>query len=315
MAHEEFDLVGSYSAISKYLACERAFAYQYRDKWRSPVSSRAMTLGTTGHHLLDLWWTGTAVEDISVESISEFVIGLEETSTVEECVSIAEHALWLIRRYDKMYAKDRTTCEVIAVEQWHTFELPQLGERRYALTAKIDKVLYSSVHGGNVFLDHKFVGKKDQADWLDISPQFSIYHLALRQAGMDIVCSLLDSVYTYRNKKKGEFVEWDDPKYPIEESFLRALVDRDDALLDVVAAEAYRACDRMWHLKQGHHEPLRSITPACLWCEFRAPCYEGLQGDDAGEQAMLKEFFDPNQKKRPPVVAYSPQPEETVELW
>jgi hypothetical protein len=299
----EYDLVASHTQLNSFLSCERKYTYHYRDKWAAPVSSRAMTLGTTGHHLLDLWWTGTLIDDITLDDITEYVIALEETSTIEDCVSIAEHALWLLRRYDRMYARDRETTSVIGVEQNYTFALPDLGERKYALTAKIDKLLDSKQHGGIVFMDHKFVGKQDQADWLDISPQFSIYHLALRQNGVDAICSLLDSVYTYRRKAKKEFLEWD--AYPVEESFVRALVDRDDKMLDVVAAEAYRVCDRMWHLRQGHYEPVRNVSPACMWCEFRAPCFESLRGDDVGEKAMLEEYFGAN-KKRPPVALSSP---------
>jgi hypothetical protein len=579
-----------------------------------------MTLGTTGHHLLDLWWTGTNIEDLDVDGIAQYVIDLQETKTIEECVSIAEHALWLIRRYDRMYARDRGTTTIIDVERQVTFPLPQLGERKYALTAKIDKLLHSEQHGGNIFMDHKFVGKQDQADWLDIAPQFSIYHLALRETGVDVVCSLLDSVYcvpldtqaltkergwvsqeqldvgdeilaynrergvtdwtevkelaifpqaevlttvnrsvyqrhwstrstanhrwpckreamvrgelrwiddwvtteeagkqhrrlilsapynapttspltpseaavvawiltdgsisvrkgkqtvearitqskfpeevrraliaaeldfteytkwdvfslrsaqmkvlwkkagltfenpaehldtlilaldrsalesfveaaqfaegstyhrtfyqnpglkadafrlaqflvghlpgpqlphnenctrwsvgnpyksnstlrneslttvepvwcprtkwgtwvarwsdgtiaitgnTYQRSAKKEKLAWD--AYPVEESFVRALVDRDNAMLDVVAEEAYWVCDRMWHLRQGHFQPVRSISPACMWCEFRAPCFESLRGDDQGEKAVLQEYFSERQKA-PPVMASS----------
>lgn len=308
--NEQFDLTASYSQISKYLGCERAYAYQYRDKWRAHAESRAMTLGSVVHHLLDGWWTHQGIPDL--DTITEYVIGLEETATVEGCVSIAEHALWIMRRYNVMYARDLETTEVIAVEQQKTFELPLLGERRYAITTKIDKLINSSVHGGIVFMDHKTTGQWPKEDWIDIDMQFSFYFWALRQDGIEPVCALLDTIYTYQWKKKGEVLAWDST--PVEDSFRRALVDRSPAMLDVVAAEAYRACDRMWHLKQGHHEPLRSITPACMWCSFRAPCYESLQGDDAGEQALLREHFDPNQK-RPPVVSSSLEPEEVISLW
>lgn len=293
----EPDAVYSYTQISKYLACERQYAYAYSWGWRPHTVSRAMSLGSTVHHLLDKWWLGADVNDISKIEVTDFVIALEQHSTVEDCISIAEHALWLIYRYDKMYAKDRETCRVIEVESERQLLLPKFGERTYALTTKIDKLIHSPAHGGLVFIDHKTVGQFPKEDWIDLDLQFSIYFMVLRQHDIDVVCAILDTLYTYRWKKKGEILGWDETN--VEDSFRRVLVDRTPAMLEVVAKELYRACDRIWHLRQGNHEPLRNITAACLWCDFRAPCYEALQGDDASEQALLGEYFDA--KRRPPL--------------
>lgn len=302
------DGVYSHSQIQSFLGCERQYTYHYRDGWRSAIASRPMTLGNVTHHLLDLWWTGTDIADIVLDDVAQYTMELQETKTIEECISIAEHSIWLMRRYDKMYARDRETIKVIEVEKFRTFELPQIGDRRFGIIVKIDKLLESAAHQGIVMLDHKVTGQMPKEDWIDIEPQFSMYHLALRETGVDVVASLLDTIYSYRNRKKGEFVAWDDPKYPVESSFSRVPTDRSDAMLDIVAEEAYRACERMWSLREGKTQPLRSITAACLWCAFRAPCYEGLQGDKASELAVLQEHFDG--KKRPPVMSSSPFTEE-----
>lgn len=312
----KLDGVYSYSQINNFLACERKYAYAYRDKWRMPRASRPMTLGTTVHLLLDEWWLGKGIDAFDVEEIFHQVADLGETATVEEGISIAEHALWLMRRYNKMYEKEREFVTVLEIETSKTFELPQLGERRFGLVAKLDMIVDSKHHGGKVFIDFKTVGKKAQEDWVDISPQFSIYHLALRETGTEVICSLLDSIYTYRNKREGEYLAWDDKSIPVEESFSRILVDRDDGMLDVIAEEAYRACDRMWNLRQSNFEPLRNISPACMWCEFRAPCYEALRGDYAGERAVLQEHFSSPSHKRPVVMVQSApiEQEEMVQL-
>lgn len=304
------DGVYSHSQISNFLACEQAYAYKYRDGWRSPRSSRAMTLGTVGHHLLDEWWVGKDITDFDLEAITEYVVSLNETPSIEECESIADHALWLLRRYDRMYANDRERVTVLEVEQFRTFELPQLGERRFGLICKIDKLMESPAHGGIVFMDHKFVGKRDKAETLDRDPQFSLYFLALRETGVDINLALLDSIYTYRNKKKGEFVEWD--AINVEESFSRIPTDRTKEALDFVAREAYRACERMWHLRQDHYQPLLNVGFACQNCEFSAPCFERVQGLPNSELAMLKELFDPSRPRPTPMRNYLP---DSVEIW
>lgn len=307
----EYDLVASYSQISQYLNCEQQYDYNYKQGWKPAYGSRPMTLGTTGHHLLDLWWGGEDIETICDEdAVTEYVIKLNETETVEGCISIADHAIWLVRRYDRMYEKDRERCIVLDIERDTIFELPQLGKRRYALRTKIDKLLVSEEHGGIVFMDHKFVGQFPKEDWIDVDPQFSIYSAALRSQGVEVVCSLLDTIYTYQRRKKQETLEWD--SYPVEESFSRVMADRTNEHLDNVLADAYRACDRMWHLRQGDFEPLRSITASCMWCFFRAPCHEALRGYPESEQALLREHFDPN-ISRPPVVASSATANE--EVW
>lgn len=305
---EDFDGVYSHSQIASFLTCEQKYAYKYRDGWRSPRSSRAMTLGTTVHHLLDGWWSGQDIPD--VESITEFVVGLRETPSLEECVSVAEHALFLLRRYDQMYAKDRETTRTVSTEEFRTFPLPQLGERKYALTTKIDKIIESPAHGGLVFIDHKTSGTRDKAESLDRDLQFTLYFLALREMGTPVTLALLDHIYTYRRKKGGEFLAWDD--YPVEESFLRIPTDRTQAALDVAAAQAYAACDRMWRLRNSEFEPIRHIHFACSNCEFSAPCYDALQGDTLAEQASLKEHFDPDKERPVPVASYVPQDEVEI---
>lgn len=303
------DAVFSNSSISSFLSCEKKFAYMYRDGFSAPRVSRQMTLGSTVHHLLDGWWTGTDVNDLDVDDIAQFVISLEETPTIEECESIADHALWLMRRYDKMYDSQRDKVSDVQVEQTITFELPQLGERKFGLICKIDKLMHSTAHGGLIFMDHKTSGGKGKEDQADMDQQFSLYTLALRAMGTPVICSFIDEINTYRNKRKGEFLEWDDKAIPVEYSFARVLVDRSDAMLDVVAQEAYRACDRMWNLREGNYEPLRHIHFACPSCSFRSPCFEGLQGDAASEQALLQEHFS-NREGHTPVSSSISQEEE-----
>lgn len=304
------DGVYSVSQITSYTNCEMLYAYKHRDGWRGPRVSRAMTLGTTMHHLLDEWWPGKVIEEFTQDDITSYVIDLNETPSIEECESIAEHALWLIKRYDKMYEKDRERVTVLSVEEFRTFELPQLGDRRFGLITKIDKILHSLVHGGAVFVDHKTTGSRDKAEMLDRDLQFTAYFLCLRETGTPVNLALLDSIYTYRRKAKGEFLAWDE--YPVEESFARIPTDRTDAALDVAARELYWACERMWQLRQGNFEPIRNIHFACPSCEFSAPCFEALQGDTASEQALLKEFFDPSLPRQAPVRNYLPDNEVEV---
>lgn len=287
------DFVGSHSQISRYLNCEKKYAYGYRDGFSPHWSSRPMVLGTTMHWLLDSWWTGDI--DTSIDAITEHIIEGKELATIEECVSVAEHALWLIRRYDKMYARDREHISEVQVEQQCTFELPQLGERRYGLTCKIDKLFRDARYGNNLFFaDHKTTGSSMKEDILDIDNQFSLYTLCLREHDIEVFGSIMDVLYTYQRRAKKETLAWD--AYPVEESFVRLPADRSDAHLNVVAAEAYHACDRIWHLRERHFEPLRNISADCGWCEFRSPCFEGLRGDPNSEREVLKEYFTPETK-------------------
>lgn len=299
------DLVVSYSQFSRYLSCERAYSYEYRDGFRPHFASNAMALGSVTHRLLDRWWAGEEVSTFNVDEIAASMIVDKALPSFDACQSTAEHALWLMRRYDKMYASSREGVSLLEVEQVHTFELPQLGERRYGVTCVIDKLFHSEQHGGNVFMDHKTVGQMPREDWVDIDPQFSLYFSALRADGIEMVCAFLDCLYTYRWRKKGRTLDWDETSEA--DSFRRVLVDRSDAMLNVVEREAYAAADRMWHLRQGNHEPLRNISSNCAWCFFRAPCYESLQGDFASEASVLDEHF--TEKNRPALVQSLPDME------
>lgn len=304
--YPDLDFIASYSQISRYLGCEQRYAYRYRDGFKS-APSYAMTLGTVTHHLLDLWWTKQGIPDL--DTIVQYTIDLETTvETVEMCNDIAEHALWLIRRYDKMYAENLETCEVVAVEKEIVFELPQIGEYRFGLLAKIDKLIMSQHYGGLVFLDHKTTGSFPKEDTLDIDPQFSIYHLALRSMGTPVVISLMDILYTYRRTKSKKTLEWDE--YPVEESFRRVPADRTDYALNVVASDCYEAMSRMITVRNGIQRPLRNVGTECGWCDFRAPCFEALQGDASGEQAVLNEYFHPDIVRRPRVSNSDPHNEE-----
>lgn len=295
----EVDATFSHSQIDKYLACEQAYAYGYRDQWEAPFKSRAMVLGTIIHKLLDDWWIGLDTF-IDFDEVLDYVIKNEETATLEDCKSIAQHAQWLMQRYNKMYEGHREKVEVISVEEHYTFPLPKFGERTYALNTKIDKVMHSPDYGGLVFMDHKTTGKKTKHEaTADIDPQMSIYFLALQHKGLDIVIALLDMIFTYQNTKNKKPVEWDAVR--VEDSFARYPVDRNEAMLDQAAQEAYWACDRMWHLRQGHFRPLKRLSLECTWCDFRAPCYESLQGDQLGEQAVLQEYFLQPGSERPPL--------------
>lgn len=256
----------SYSSMGMLTACERKWAFRYRDQAPDSPSS-AMQLGSTFHTLAGAWWQGGDWE-ATAKLLGEMWI--RANPEAERMPKWFDDAVWLFERYIQVYGHERPDVEVVATELEFKVRLP--GKYGW-LVGKIDNLW--RIDGKLWVTERKTMGDWDRMEAYCWDPQVTLYFWVAQQLGYEPWGICLDAARTYR------WVEKNLHKYPPEVSFQRRWLDRNDTHLKVAMDDMTAALVRQRQLLKGDR-PIRNVSRDCGWCSFREPCMNELAFSDTG---------------------------------
>lgn len=272
-------IVVSWSEINSYRHCPHKHALEYRERWRSPTQSPALSRGTFWHlvletHyklLLDARKTKTSVNaKWMFNAIRPLLHTLGQPQTEDQ-----EIVEWMYIGYLEMFGLD-TDWRVLAVEHAPEVWLPteKGGRSRFKLKLKIDLIVKQR-DGLLVIVDHKSCTDLPSKKMLELEDQFGLYTWAMRQLGHPVFMAIHNAA---RTKKYKPTPTGKTKPQPLPERFLRSPLYRTDAELDEIARDAYRT------MKAAYSVPIESAprhpdSDLCRWrCGFTDSCLFGRKG-------------------------------------
>jgi PD-(D/E)XK nuclease superfamily protein len=254
----------SHSSLSMLTACERQWAFKYRDKLEAPPTS-AMRKGSIFHRLWGAYWG--AAPQINPEWAWQ-----EETREIG-AEWLAEHPdatgwptelddmIWLFSRYVEHYGGTAEGWAVEGIEVPFRVKLPG----KYGWLVGYYDMLLRDPEGRLWIVELKTMGDFERLESYCWDPQLSIYYWVAREQGLNPWGLLLDAARTYRWKADR----------PTAESFERRWLDRNETHLEMAVREAVAGLVRAKALLRGDY-PLRNVKRDCGWCPYNVPCREEL---------------------------------------
>lgn len=263
----------SFSELDALRTCPLKHHLTYNRRWRTPVVSRALSVGSLFHQVLEAHYLekqGTqakypGVQDVFAESSDD--VEIEHFETVQ----------WMYDGYCEQWGAD-DDWNVIEVEK--KFELP-LG-RGIRLKGRIDLLVEDSSAGGGLWIvDHKTGRELPKGKQLEFDDQFGLYMWLLKRSGLDVRGVIHNACRSYRLKREMK----------LSERFMRTYTVRSNSELEVVAREAYDTFVR--GLKPWPGQPPRATDPdRCTWrCNFSESCLMSRKTEpDRGIEDLLEDM-------------------------
>jgi PD-(D/E)XK nuclease superfamily protein len=249
----------SHSSLAMLTACERQWAFKYRDKLEAPPTS-AMRKGSIFHRLWRAHWEDRDWRDearaVGEEWLAEYP---DATAWPDEL----DDMIWLMGRYEAHYghATGANGWTVEGTEVPFRVKLPG----RYGWLVGYYDMLLRDPQGRLWIVELKTMGDWERLEAYCWDPQISLYYWVAREQGLHPWGILLDAARTYRWKSERALAE----------SFERRWLDRSETHLDMAIQEAVAGLVRAKALLRGEW-PLRNVKRDCGWCPYNVPCREEL---------------------------------------
>lgn len=246
------DRVVSYSEYDALRMCPLKHHLAYNRRWRMPDTSRALSIGSLFHEVMEAHYSGEPTTRV-----------IDESEAKEEYRDTVE---WMYAGYQECYGDD-DNWKVIEVEK--QFELP-LGPN-LRIKGRIDLLVQDrATDDGLWVVDHKSCRELPKGKALEFDDQFGLYVWLLRNSGIDVRGVIHNACRTHQLKREMR----------MDERFRRTHTIRQDRELDTIAREARQTFER--GLIPWVGQPPRATDPdRCGWrCDFTEACLMARKGPD-----------------------------------
>lgn len=276
-------IIVSFSEIDTFRQCPHKHELGYKDRWRSPTTSPALSRGTLMHNVFETHYrlikaaqdAGQTpdLEAIMREAMRTWLYDPRNGSQTEE----QELVEWIYIGYCELYGTD-PNWKILAVEHTGLVWLPteRGGRSRFRLKIKLDLIVKEIDTGQIWVVDHKSGKDLPNDKMLDIDDQFGLYVWGLQRLGKKVMGSLHNACRTHRNKDQVKHPQ------PLDERFRRSRLYRTPLELETVALEAYRTVRTAYgHYSRPGEAPRAPDSDRCRWrCDFTEACLQGRKGND-----------------------------------
>ena len=253
----------SYSELDTFRQCPLKHHLTYATRWRGPVKSRALTVGSLVHEVLEAYYIGIRDGEDWGPKVSELLAD----KTDEHAVLVK----WIFDGYrDQWENTDWSEWRVLEVEYEFKVPLPEpsgRASRRLWIKGKVDLVMLHIPTSKVWIWDHKSGAQKPSQMNLEIDDQFGLYTWALRALGWPVVGSIHN--YLKSAQLKGD-KDGKKPS-PLADRFGRTYLNRTTAELNSLAADAWAVAVNAYPPK-SRQLPLYSSPDArqCGWkCDVK----------------------------------------------
>lgn len=259
----------SYSELDSYRQCPLKHHLGYKKRWRGPVKSRALSVGSLTHEILEAYYLGIRDDEDWEPKVSELLgrTFLDLGKRTEDQLLVE----WIFDGYREMWENtDWSEWRVLEVEYEFKVPLPEPSgrpSRKLWLKGKVDLVMLHIPTSKIWIWDHKSGAQKPNQMSLEIDDQFGLYTWALRALGWPVVGSIHN--YLKSAQLKGD-VDGKKPS-PLDARFGRTYLNRTTAELNALAADAWAVAVNAYPPK-SKALPMYSSPDArqCGWkCDFK----------------------------------------------
>lgn len=236
----EDDIIVSYSELDTFRQCPLKHAWSYKDRWRSPNTSKPLALGSLVHTHLESYYNSIVRKESTDQAVLEIqqelgVYGNREQTEYERLAS------WILTGYDEYYREqDQGVWEPLEAEYAFVVPLPDEDGTPVPglwLKGKVDLVA-RHVPSGRIWIwDHKTGAYPPDQMALEIDDQFGLYTWALRWLGWPVA----GSIHNYLKSKPLKGDETGKTPTPLDKRFQRTYLNRTDVELNNIALDASRA--------------------------------------------------------------------------
>ncbi len=281
-------IIVSYSELDTYRQCPLKHYLGYKNRWRKPVEGgTALSKGSLwhlvmeDHHrvLMESWDDGTLGLGVSLDGQQvtlDRARELARTNLLDDrgdyVSDDAELIDWMYQGYVEQYGAD-LDWRPVAVEYPFQIPLPTPEGRdsHYHLKGKIDVVLRHVPTGLLWIEDHKSCSNLPSNTDMEIDDQFGLYTWAIQRLGHQVVGSIHSAARTKRNT--ADYPGYSGKLKPqvLDDRFRRTLLNRSDAEVNAVAADAYAAARNAYPPKSKELPLYSAPDPRqCGWkCDFK----------------------------------------------
>lgn len=261
----ESAIVVSYSELDSFRQCPLKHKLTYATRWRGPVTSRALAVGSLTHQVMEAYYLALRDQEDWSEPINE-ILNMGGTQTEEQ-----ELVHWIFGGYRARWEDvDWAEWRVLEVEYEFKVPLPEPSgrpSRRLWIKGKVDLVMLHVPTGKVWIWDHKSGAQKPNQMSLEIDDQFGLYTWALRVLGWPVVGSIHN--YLKSAQLKGD-KDGQKPS-PLEDRFGRTYLNRTTAELNSLAADAWATAYNAYPPKSKERPMYSAPDPRqCGWkCDVK----------------------------------------------
>lgn len=316
----------SHSRVESYNQCKRKEYYSYGMKIARLKVSAALSLGTTGHALLQVLYSTVlaagpskaaqkaaypaAVEAMLAEMDRLYSSGEWEDkpkrATLREIINA-----YLEREpfIDNAWSNDRRQWQILAVEKEFNFEyLPNEDPEQAGRYPFVVDLIARSPFGKVVIIDHKLVYDLYNDDKVALMPQLPKYVGALRALGFPADEALYNMLRTRPApvKTKREPEDWT-RTLPVEVTLTRVMRTMEEQVEMAFELEELDDLDD----EQRDARAVRSAAGSDIcqrMCDFRQICVEQLRGGNT--EILMRTVYGPKPKREPIAVTQTEDEEE-----
>lgn len=251
----------SYSEADSFNQCEKKHEYAHEDKLTAVTHSDGLTLGTTGHRFLEVFFQ--ALVDGATHDQAKNKASLDIAGEVMGAKALTLVLPWVDGIFPDLGWK------IVSVEQEYRVSISP------TLVYPMKADLLVQLNGELVLVDHKFLYDPYSQAVIDILPQMPLYIGAMRQHGLNVRYGLYNIIRTRQTK--------------IDNYLSMECRPSDNRIKQAMREQI----ETMTRIERGVPVRVRTANKMnCSNCQFKDLCGMELRGEDT--TLLRNNFFEPN---------------------